>query len=243
MILITCCCQFASTFIANGLDTSNVSWWGTNWNSLMGVTIFNFALVLAIPAWLYEKKEEVDVSRVINGSSMMSMALYVVVGGLGALAVPNVSDNMLESMMSGDLGKLTQVTSCAFAFFIIGLGVPLFSVLTRLSLTGGAHFSTPSANILAIYLPFASSWMLYNGEAITRLLSWGGVICTSLVVFILPLIIALYALLTNERAGSIDIYSGIWENRSKEEEKKFLALLLATSFVLICIAIVGNILS
>jgi len=219
----------------------------------MGVIIFNFALVLAIPAWLYEKKEEVDVTTVINGSSLLSVILYVVIGGLGALSVPNVSENMLESMMSGSLGKLTQVSASAFAFFIIGFGVPLFSVLTRLSLTGGEICSTTTANILAVYLPFGLSWIFYQGDAITSLLSWGGVIFTSLVAFILPLIIAMYSLnmeaddAADDRddhqttyEGSVNIYGTLWENRTKQGEMKLLILLMAAAIASICAAIVGN---
>ena len=57
---------------------------------------------------------------------MVSFFAYVLVGSLGALTVPNVAQNMLQTMMTGTLGEITEVCSMVFAFFIIGLGIPLF---------------------------------------------------------------------------------------------------------------------
>ena len=62
----------------------------------------------------------------INNASLLSVVLYVMVGGLGALTMPNVSENMLQTMMSGSFGTTTEICSEMFAFFIIGLGIPLF---------------------------------------------------------------------------------------------------------------------
>ena len=62
----------------------------------------------------------------LNGSSLIAIVLYVLVGSLGAMTMDNVSNNMLQSMMSGVFGEMTEISSMAFAFFIIGLGIPLF---------------------------------------------------------------------------------------------------------------------
>lgn len=41
---------------------NNISMWGDNYEDLFGVCLFNFAVVVAIPAWLYEKKPSVSVT-------------------------------------------------------------------------------------------------------------------------------------------------------------------------------------
>jgi len=61
-MLLVLSCQFIISFILNGVDFSLISLWGSDWNNLFGVILFNFAAVIAVPAWLYEKKENVDVS-------------------------------------------------------------------------------------------------------------------------------------------------------------------------------------
>ena len=174
IVLILASLQFSVSFLMGGLDVSNISWWGEDWSGLFGVILFNFALVIAVPAWLYEKEASVDVPTVIHGSSALTLVLYMLVGALGVMSMPNVSENMLESMESGVYGLNLQIGASIFAFFIIGLGIPLFSVLTRYSLVGSGICKTPLANGLAVYFPFGVGWLLYQGEGVTQLLSWGG---------------------------------------------------------------------
>lgn len=112
--------QFIYLFAREGIHLENLSLWGESWDTLFGVVLFNFALVIAIPAWLYEKEPHVDVPTVIHSSSIMSAVLYILIGTLGAMTMPNVSQNMLESMMSGALGLTMQISASIFAFFIIG---------------------------------------------------------------------------------------------------------------------------
>lgn len=155
---------FVVLFIVGGLHAEYISMWGSSWDTLFGVTLFNYALVIVVPAWLYEKNPNVDVPTVVNGSSILSTVLYILIGSLGAMTMPHVSQNMLESMMSGTFGIPMQVCASVFAFFIIGLGCPLFSVLTRMNLTGRGMLTTSKANLLAVYLPFSISWLFYTGE-------------------------------------------------------------------------------
>lgn len=119
--------QFIITFVIDGVDLSYVSLWGSDWGNLFGVVLFNFAAVLSVPAWLYEREKSVDVGKgkeskqndlnlmildqllfhvlstmiVISFSSIIGVILYILVGGLGALTMPKVSSNMLLFMMSG----------------------------------------------------------------------------------------------------------------------------------------------
>ena len=58
--------------------------------------------------------------QALNGSSLIAFLLYVLVGTLGAMTMRNVSDNMLQSMMTGVFGDTTEISSMVFAFFIIG---------------------------------------------------------------------------------------------------------------------------
>ena len=235
--------HFCITFVYKGLDFSGLTLWGEDWSGLFGVVLFNFALVIAVPAWLYEKEEHVDVPAVVHGSSIITLILYIGVGALGTMSMSNVSENMLESMESGVFGVSMQVSASIFAFFIIGLGIPLFSVFTRYSLVGSGLLTTPMANLLAVYFPFGVGWLLYQGEGVTKLLSWGGVICTSLVAFILPLLVALHTVQEYEHEGSIDVYSSYFPILQKNKGAQITALkvLLVLAILSIIAAIVGNI--
>jgi amino acid permease len=237
-VLIIVSIQFVIQFSLSNLQPSYLTWWGSDWNDLLGVVLFNFALVIAVPAWLYEREPHVDVPTVINGSTCVTLILYISIGLLGAMAMPNVADNMLESMMSGAFGTMLSLGASLFAFAIVGLGIPLFSVLTRLNLTGSGLCSKRMANTLAVYGPFAAAWMLNDGEAITKLLSWGGVIFTSLVAFVLPLLLSIYVVRTSDAEGSILVYGGWFKD--KDTHLLSLYVLLALAITAIFVAILGN---
>ena len=56
IVLIITTIMFSLLFISNGIEwEGRLSLWGESWGSLIGVILFNFALVISIPAWLYEK--------------------------------------------------------------------------------------------------------------------------------------------------------------------------------------------
>mmetsp|Transcript_4612 Transcript_4612/g.6814 ORF Transcript_4612/g.6814 Transcript_4612/m.6814 type:complete len:518 (+) Transcript_4612:131-1684(+) len=239
LVLLITSVQFIISFCATGIDFERVSLWGTSWNSLFGVVLFNFALVIAIPAWLYEKHPSIDVPTVIHGSTALSTLMYVLIGFIGAIAIPNVSDNMLESMMSGAFGPIMAGGATLFAFFIIGLGIPLFSVLTRMSLLGTNLCSSPrQANLWSVYMPWCCSWLVYHG--VTHLLAWGGVLFTSAVAFILPLLLSLHTIMEfyDETQGSITVYNNLFVE-TKESETLALYILLALASGAVFLAIVG----
>lgn len=222
-----------------GINFENVSLWGERWDSLFGVVLFNFALVIVVPAWLYEKDPGIDVPTIVHSSSVLSAMFYILIGGLGAACIPHVSPNMLESMMSGVFGTAMQLNASIFAFFIVGLGCPLFSVLARMNLTGSGLLSHSHGNIFAVYLPFFSSWLFYQGDAITELLSWGGIIFTSLVAFILPLWVSLHALHTSDETGVVAVY-GQSHELSKPVQRRLLQILLVLAALSIFAALMGN---
>ena len=194
-----------------GIDDlqSRLSLWGDSYNELFGIILFDYTLCTAIPAWLYEKSPTVNVAKTIEVSSVLSSVMYIIVGTLGALAMPYVSQNMLSSMMTGQYGIVMAIGTSFFAFVIIGFGVPLFCVLMRLNLTGSNLCSTFTANLIAVYTTFGISWMFYGGEAIEKLLAWGGLLFTSVCSFLAPLLLAFHV--TYEFASSSSATSRIDE--------------------------------
>ena len=189
---------------------------------------------------LYEKDPHVNVPAVVYGSSLLTTILYMSIGIVGAITMPHASQNMLESLLSGVYGTAMQLCASIFAYVIIGLGCPLFSILARMNLTdGNGLLSRDAANWLAVYLPFGSSWIFYQGDAIYQLLSCGGIIFTSLVAFILPLLLSLHTLKTVTDEGSVDVYKP-FHVKSKKGKKMAIRLLLGLANASIVLAIIGN---
>jgi len=140
---------------------------------------------------------------------------------------------MLQTFMSGGEGTGMQITSFFFAIFIVGLGIPLLSVLGRLNLTG-CGYSKFIGDIFAVYLPFGLSWLFYRGNMVTVLLTWGGMLFTSLIAFLFPLFLAMRALKVSENTGSIF---------GTQDKKWNLQCLLVVAIAAVLASIVGNLTS
>lgn len=249
IILLSLSTYFCYTFInvltiKTIIELKHVTLWGNTYSNMLGIIMFNFALVLAIPAWLHEKKNNVCVTKAIVQSTIISTTLYITVGILGAFAIPHVNVNMLSPMVSGAYGKGIQIAGTFFSFFIIGLDIPLFSVLTRYNLTHSGLCSVRTANWLVVYIPWSISWILYQGNSIGILLAWGGTLLTSIVAFILPLYISIKALKVSTDNGSVAVYGQYLTNKlSSNIQIKLLYILLIISICAVIVAIFGQIIS
>lgn len=73
-----------------------------------------------MPSWLNEKAPGVSVNRVFWTSTILSTLLYTSVGVLGALAFAQVPENMLNLMVSEQVGLLTRLCGILFGVLIIG---------------------------------------------------------------------------------------------------------------------------
>ena len=108
----------------------------------------------------------------------------------------------------------------------------------RLNLTGSGLCSVQKANILAVYLPWAISWLFYNGARVEQLLSWGGMLFTSICAFLAPTILALKATYKSNEKGSVPAWFGI--ELSARGDKIALYLLVIMSTVLVLLSICGQ---
>jgi hypothetical protein len=247
-ILLSLSCYFCYAF----WDSGHVSLhhtgglWGHSYSNMLGVIMFNFALVLAIPAWLHEKKSDVSTVKTVVYSTVIATTLYISVGALGALTISHVNVNLLSPMVSGAYGEGVQIAASIFAFFIIGLDIPLFCVLTRYNLTHSGLCSTRTANILVVWIPWGVAWLFYQGEAVGDLLAWSGTLLTSALAFILPLYLAFRALKSQTDLsvlGSVPIYMSNYMIHNRSAQIMALRFFLSIATISVVVAIGGKLLS
>lgn len=231
---------------------------GSDWSSCLGVVIFNFNFAVTLPSWVNEKKEGVDVNRIVWGSTLASTLLYAAVGWLGGLAFAHIPDNMLELLAShAAVGPLTRVCALLFGVAIIGLGIPIFCVLMRYNLVLGGVCEQGVGAFMGGVLPWLISWAVYQGHAVMNLLTWTGLILNGFIDFLCPVIVAFVAVRAaggsvlaeseKDHPNRLSWYqktkslqrSGSWstleENEEKEPRKAFLkdvsSLMTSTSSV------------
>mmetsp|Transcript_49019 Transcript_49019/g.95848 ORF Transcript_49019/g.95848 Transcript_49019/m.95848 type:complete len:518 (+) Transcript_49019:108-1661(+) len=230
--------QFIFTLCGNGLSTDNVSFYGESWGDLVGVILFNNSLCTCIPAWLYEKKKCVSVSTVVWSSSLLSAFTYISFGLIGAFSINSVPQNILQPLSSGYFGKVSTFCASSFAFMVIGLGIPLFCVVTRLNLVSSGLLTNRMGILIVSVLPWVFSWMLYQGGGLEEVLAWGGLLLTGVISFIAPTALALYVTLGSETLGSISLAAREWRGQKIE-----LWILLTFTILVFLTALVGEFMS
>jgi hypothetical protein len=132
ILLVVFLVEFVISFILSTKEASSatkLSLWGSDYSQLLGVVLFNFSLTPTIPAWLHEKDSKTSVQKVICHSNLIVVCLYIIIGTTGSVAIKHVPANFLAFLSSGKEGVITQVAANLFSFFIIGFGVPLFSII------------------------------------------------------------------------------------------------------------------
>ena len=74
-VLLLISLQFVISFSMYGLKFHHTPVWGANYGKMLGVIIFNFSLVVAIPAWLHEKKRKVSTAKGMSDNVVLTMSM------------------------------------------------------------------------------------------------------------------------------------------------------------------------
>lgn len=201
--------QFGEEFLDKGLHHS-VPMIGDNLNALSkvaGVVLFNYAYCITVPSWLAEKNPSVPVNSTIWMSTSFSTVLYLIFGYMAARSFNSeeISGNILELLTSPKVGVTTQMEAAFFGVLIIGSGIPVFCVIVKNTLYKDEIFSKQWARIIGGWTPYFVAWLFYKGDLIITLLNWSGLLVTGTVAFILPMILAYYAVkLREDKSSSLE---------------------------------------
>jgi amino acid permease len=126
--------QFNTEFLSVDLKTK-VPAFGSDLSQLVGVVLFNFDYVLTLPAWLIEKKIDVEANRVIWSTATFCSILYLTFGFLGARAFGPGSEKMMALLESNEVPVITKWCAALFGICIIGAGYVSLSLSLSLSLS------------------------------------------------------------------------------------------------------------
>lgn len=165
---------------------------GDNYSTLIGVVLFNFDFVLTLPAWLMEKKSKVNPNRVIWATSSFCSLLYIVFGLLAAMSFGGGSQKMMALLESNEVSVLTRWCAAMFGICIIGAGVPVFSVIIKNTLFATKAAGAQWCFFFGSIFPYCVSWMLYQGQTVTNVLNFAGLVVNGLVAFVFPSILCFY---------------------------------------------------
>lgn len=193
VFLVVLCGEFIyEMLVVQGQAPSLMPAIGLDYSSMVGTILFNFAYCPTLPSWMNEKKPEVPTTKLLWSSAIFSTLMYILIGAAGAMAFPGAETNLLQVLGSRRSSGMTRICSYLFGSLVIGLGIPVFCIVMRYNLVVGG-LTGSRATFLGVALPWAVSWLLYQGSAAENFISLSGVVLVSAIGFVLPLMGAIVA--------------------------------------------------
>ena len=186
---------WTALFAQQGLDMTRVPAVGNNFTSVLGVIVFNFAAITSIPSWVNEKKESVSIERSFALAMPLAGCMFVLLGLVGGMAFPPFEHQQTILQAVYNLGtKLAKITFFLFPACVNLTSIPVFSIMQRYNLLESGVCGRRMAVFIAVVLPWLVAIPLYTGSGYQLLVTWSGILVTSVVNFVVPPVLYLLAI-------------------------------------------------
>eukprot|EP01095_Lingulamoeba_sp_RSL-Kostka_P006062 TRINITY_DN186_c0_g1_i1.p1 TRINITY_DN186_c0_g1~~TRINITY_DN186_c0_g1_i1.p1 ORF type:complete len:498 (-),score=105.27 TRINITY_DN186_c0_g1_i1:4-1497(-) len=218
LILVVLLVEFAVQFFLNGIETSYVPLYGEQ-TTVLGVVIFAYTYVVTIPSWCNEKKDNVSINKAIWVSTLTCTAAYICFGLLGAMAYSSISTGNLLSYMAVNSPPFTTFCVYIFSLGVIGLGIPLFSIIIRYNLYVGGVFGNRWSAFWGTVFPWLVSWLLYQGNGFNNFVNWASLFINGFINFVVPFVLYLKAKSTVwNKKNKFSVNKNYWEQINADED-------------------------
>ncbi|RKP12372.1 hypothetical protein BJ684DRAFT_1466, partial [Piptocephalis cylindrospora] len=196
LLLLLVTIVWAVIFIMQGLDPDAIPAVGTDHSSVIGTVLFNYAYVTTIPSWVNAKKPSVGISSSIWTASIVSTAIYFVIGILGGMsfAMPNDS-NILSVLNSPDIaaGTIARISVFIFPVATLVTSIPVYTIVVRYNLVRGRVCGRKLALVLSVAVPWLIAIIFQTGSGLNDFVNWSSLIFTGISNFIIPFVLYLCA--------------------------------------------------
>jgi hypothetical protein len=171
-------------------------------------------MITSIPSWVNEKKENVSIVRSFGLAMPLSVTIFTFLGLFGGLAFDKFEHNSTILVVIYGLGsKVAKITFFLFPACVNLTSIPVFSIMQRYNLVTSGVCGHKMALFIAVLCPWLISIPLYTGSGYELLVTWSGILITSVVNFIVPPILYLLALRAtaaqSARRASVRMMTGL----------------------------------
>jgi len=167
--------------------TGMTSWFGNDPASIIGVAVFNYSIVIAIPSLLADTRTGVNFGGATSGAIWGVFTLYAFIGCIGAIVYAGITDNVIEPMLQAKTFHGT-VASFAFVWAIIP-PLPIYTILISRNLEQVSGRPVLS-KFLGVFVPWLLALFLYMSEAFGSFLVWTSILVLGFTNYTIPLLIA-----------------------------------------------------
>eukprot|EP00927_Polykrikos_kofoidii_P060257 TRINITY_DN5527_c0_g7_i1.p1 TRINITY_DN5527_c0_g7~~TRINITY_DN5527_c0_g7_i1.p1 ORF type:complete len:729 (+),score=94.57 TRINITY_DN5527_c0_g7_i1:328-2187(+) len=177
----------------------------TSQRSLIGTVLFNFSFIATVPSWVNEKRPDVSVAETFGATMVYVVLVYSIIGIMGGLAFAPFfqTDENLFSKLNASGSMMGQATVWCYPMLQNFTSIPIQAILIRHNLTRSG-IPKKVGTCFAVALPWALSVYFYTGKGFDIISEFGGLATSSVINFVLPVMMYLVAAGRNPRDGRPD---------------------------------------
>lgn len=186
---------------------------GDDMSMIVGVAVFNFAYIIAVPSLKTESSPEAKFPQSMWTAVLVMLGVYCYVGGLGGSAthVTDGSGNVLNLFMVPGAPTVTRLAVFSYAFAIV-LPIPVYVILLRRSLEQGNIVSPGLAGIaVSNAVPWALALLCYMQAWFSAIINWSSLLCLGFINYTVPLAIVIAIRREVIRNPKADDRPSVWD--------------------------------
>eukprot|EP01065_Artemidia_motanka_P001155 TRINITY_DN10544_c0_g1_i2.p1 TRINITY_DN10544_c0_g1~~TRINITY_DN10544_c0_g1_i2.p1 ORF type:complete len:566 (+),score=94.76 TRINITY_DN10544_c0_g1_i2:85-1782(+) len=203
---------------------------GPDASSIVGVSVFNFAYIIAVPSLQAESSPKADFKGSMWAAVLVMLTVYLYMGFLGGTAThpDDRSANVLNLFMVPGAPHVTKIAVFAYATALV-LPIPVYVILLRRTLEQG-RVTEPGLQsiIVSNMVPWLLALMCYMQPWFGAIVNWSSLLCLGFINYSIPLAIS-FCIRREHLMLTLHQEVTIWETMQRDR----LALKTGVYFVLL----------
>lgn len=215
---------------------------GHDMSGVLGVVIFNYAFVTAVPCVLNSADSSVQMKQVVALAVGGMCFLYILMGILGSMAFDRPDADVMASLLKPNAPVITKLAVFGFSHAIVPC-IPVYCLLLQSGFKQNLRMSAPMAYLCGSLVPWMVALFFYNGDGFfDALVRWASLLINGFVNLVFPLALYLQSSAptasdVNPRAKSRDFAVFREPGASRERCGTVMMLLLVSGVILVNIGI------
>ena len=158
---------------------------GESYGELLGVAVFNFAFVIAVPSLFSDASSKKTFGDAMWNAVGAMFCVCVAVGATGAMYVGGPpSDNVLQTVYTDPTSPFLARLAAQCYCVGIALPIPVYHILCKRNIGMGA-----AGEILSVAMPWSLAFICYMQPWFAPLLNWSSLLCLGWINYTVPLLI------------------------------------------------------
>lgn len=189
--VVAICAIWCTLFAGLGFQLERVPAIGSSYSQLIGVCVFNYAIITSLPSWVNEKHPTVSIGRTLLFAALGATLSFVCVGICGGLAFDHTgesihtTDNILTHVYNLHT-TVAYITFYAWPVVVNFTSIPIFAIMMRYNLIENHVCNNSIATAYSVFVPWIIAVLVYTGSGFTTIITFSGLIVSSFVNFIVP---------------------------------------------------------